>query len=332
MKQYNHNTQILFLTIVIAAVIQAGCIPESTGNNKPRQWTYETAPHPKAYFCQKDDCSALITDMILSSKDVKCAFFDLDLKDLIKILKSKNASLVIDKSNRIPERIGKGMDVVYNDYRKQLMHNKFCILDKKTVITGSMNPTENGAYKNDNNIVVFESYHIAKNYLDEFNELRHETFGSGSKVRYPKINLTGTLVENYFCPEDECKKHVSDILRSAKESINFMLFSFTDKGIADILISKAGSINVSGIMEKRRINIKHNLFNYLDMSKVDVKTDNNPAIMHHKVFIIDKEIVITGSYNPTISGDSKNDENIVIIKDKKIAEMFLKEFRMVRYG
>ena len=52
----------------------------------------------------------------------------------------------------------------------------------------------------------------------------------------------------------------------------------------------------------------------------------NPAIMHHKVFVIDKNVVITGSMNPTSAGNTKNDENIIIIDDDKVALKFSEEF------
>ncbi len=51
--------------------------------------------------------------------------------------------------------------------------------------------------------------------------------------------------------------------------------------------------------------------------------------MHHKVFIIDEKIVITGSYNPTKNANENNDENLLIIHDKKIAEKYLEEFNYV---
>ena len=44
------------------------------------------------------------------------------------------------------------------------------------------------------------------------------------------------------------------------------------------------------------------------------------------MFIIDNETVVTGSFNPTLSGDTRNDENILIIHDKEIAKEFLEEF------
>ena len=48
--------------------------------------------------------------------------------------------------------------------------------------------------------------------------------------------------------------------------------------------------------------------------------------MHHKVFIIDNKTVITGSFNPTEGADTRNDENILIMHDKNIAQSFIKEF------
>ena len=51
--------------------------------------------------------------------------------------------------------------------------------------------------------------------------------------------------------------------------------------------------------------------------------------MHHKVFIIDENIVITGSFNPTESADKRNDENILIIHDSIVAGKYLGEFDRV---
>ncbi|MBT4651615.1 hypothetical protein HOC13_03780 [Candidatus Woesearchaeota archaeon] len=49
----------------------------------------------------------------------------------------------------------------------------------------------------------------------------------------------------------------------------------------------------------------------------------------NKCFIIDQETIITGSMNPTGGGDTRNDENILIIKDKDLAEKFMEEFEKV---
>ena len=50
--------------------------------------------------------------------------------------------------------------------------------------------------------------------------------------------------------------------------------------------------------------------------------------MHHKVFIVDN-CVVTGSMNPSKSGDTRNDENVLVICDEGIAKEFEKEFERI---
>ena len=44
--------------------------------------------------------------------------------------------------------------------------------------------------------------------------------------------------------------------------------------------------------------------------------------MHSKIIIIDKKYVITGSTNFSNSGENKNDENMIIIENQKIAKFY----------
>ena len=60
-----------------------------------------------------------------------------------------------------------------------------------------------------------------------------------------------------------------------------------------------------------------------------VYPDGNAGLMHHKVIIIDNEIVITGSYNFTASAERTNDENVVIFFDKQLAADYMAEFQRV---
>ena len=57
--------------------------------------------------------------------------------------------------------------------------------------------------------------------------------------------------------------------------------------------------------------------------------DNGKGKMHHKVFIIDEKVVITGSMNPSKSGNENNDENVIIIEDEKIAKKYVDEFENI---
>jgi phosphatidylserine/phosphatidylglycerophosphate/cardiolipin synthase-like enzyme len=50
--------------------------------------------------------------------------------------------------------------------------------------------------------------------------------------------------------------------------------------------------------------------------------DDKHAIAHNKIMIIDKETVITGSFNFTKAAEEKNAENLLIIKSKELAKIY----------
>ncbi len=51
--------------------------------------------------------------------------------------------------------------------------------------------------------------------------------------------------------------------------------------------------------------------------------------MHHKVLIIDEQIVVTGSYNFSNNAETRNDENTLVIYNSEIAALYLQEFHEV---
>jgi phosphatidylserine/phosphatidylglycerophosphate/cardiolipin synthase-like enzyme len=58
--------------------------------------------------------------------------------------------------------------------------------------------------------------------------------------------------------------------------------------------------------------------------------DDKHAIAHNKIMIIDREIVVTGSFNFTKAAEEKNAENVLIIRDKGLAKVYLKTGRSIR--
>ncbi len=279
------------------------------------------------YFCPRDNCEQHFIEFINSAKfSLHCALFDLRLEDVINALAEKSkeidVKIVIDNENNKKQIDGVG---VKWDTSSQLSHNKFCIKDNKAVWTGSFNPTERGAYKNNNNIIIFYSKYLAENYEEEFNELWQGNFGKGGQVKYPVISLNNIKIENYFCPDDGCTAHVVNEIRNAKQSVYFMTFAFTSEPIADALLFNK-NIDIKGVFEKSQRS-EYSQYERLNGFGLDVKFDNNKANMHHKVFIIDNKTVITGSFNPTKAGDTRNDENIIIIHDANIAKIYLEEFK-----
>ena len=63
---------------------------------------------------------------------------------------------------------------------------------------------------------------------------------------------------------------------------------------------------------------------------IPVKIENYAGKIHSKSIIIDDKYIIVGSMNFSKSGENKNDENVVIIEDERLAK-FYKVFSSI-YG
>jgi len=111
---------------------------------------------------------------------------------------------------------------------------------------------------------------------------------------------------------------------------SFLLFSFTSQNVADKLIERynAGFL-VSGVVEKQRVNMQYEKARFLKENGISVKADTNKYLLHDKVFIINNEILVLGSYNPTSAGNTKNDENLLIIYNKELANKMGSRFNEI---
>jgi phosphatidylserine/phosphatidylglycerophosphate/cardiolipin synthase-like enzyme len=109
-----------------------------------------------------------------------------------------------------------------------------------------------------------------------------------------------------------------------------MAFSFTDDRIGDVLRDKhRAGLEVKGVLEYRGSETEYSEYGAMKEAGIDVLQDGNPYIMHHKIFIIDGQRVILGSFNFSRSADESNDENILIITDPDITQAYLAEFQRI---
>jgi len=233
----------------------------------------------------------------------------------------------------VTDLIGAGVPVV-DDQRSPIMHDKFVVLDGATVWAGSMNFTFNDAYRNDNNFVEIISPRLAENYTTEFEEMfvNHE-FGptSTTNTPHPNVTVNGTLIETYFSPDDGAAAHILSVLNSAQSSIYFMAFAFTRDDFSSALIARAqAGVTVQGVFETRQIAAgSDQAWNALTGAGLDVRQDGNSYTMHNKVFIVDGQIVVTGSYNFSKAAETANDENVLILHNPEIAAAYLAEWEKV---
>lgn len=55
--------------------------------------------------------------------------------------------------------------------------------------------------------------------------------------------------------------------------------------------------------------------------------ENKYAVAHNEVMVIDGETVITGSFNFTKAAEENNAENLLVIRDKKLASLYMKNWQ-----
>jgi len=229
-----------------------------------------------------------------------------------------------------------------------IMHNKFMVIDAKipskaTVWTGSMN-WNNGQVNSDwNNVIVIQDGPLALNYVKEFNEMWGDTGttpnASLSKFgQYKTDNTThaftidGHTVESYFSPSDRTNTFIKASMATANHDLLFGVYTFTDTSDANVIISrKNAGVMTYGIID----NFSSSYQPYTLMNPVlgtHLKVYSGSGVYHNKMAIIDAASpssdpqVVTGSHNWSVSANTKNDENTLIIHDPSIANQFLQSF------
>ncbi len=285
--------------------------------------------------------AALATAIDGARVSVDAAIYDLDLwsiRDaLINAHRRGVAVRVVAESDNldrdeIQDLIEAGIEVL-GDRRESLMHNKFVVIDRYEVWTGSMNFTLNGAYHNDNHLVRIRSSHLAEDYLTEFEEMFiMDLFGEAfiANTPYPLINIDGTPIEVFFSPDDGTQSRLVELIHQAEESVYLLAFTLTADPIADALLDAyQRGLDVAGVVETSQATSTGGDFFRLADAGVGIELDGNPKNMHHKIIIIDEQTVVLGSYNFSRSAEERNDENTLIIHNSDIANLFLSEFERI---
>lgn len=303
------------IIIIIAILIYLDTNYENYGKNS---FLIEEFGRLEVHFCPEDNCSDIIISEIQSTNQTICAFYDLNDEKIIEALKQKKANVLIDEDNY--DEYG------YSIKGNGLMHNKFCVLDEKTVITGSFNPTQDNM--NNNNFIIIQSPTLAKNYEEEFFELRNER-KKNKRTDINRIMFNNHTIQQYFCPEDNCKEVFLDEIGKTEHSIYFLTFTFTDNEIAqEIIEKKQEGADVKGVIESFQ-NKQYWTYPQLIEANISINLDNKATKQHNKLFIIDNKIVITGSFNPTKSANTINDENILVITQPDIVQEYVNYFEYI---
>ncbi len=331
-----------FLVLWLAGCSQASTTIAISETPQVESWVqaYFTDPDATDWADVHGGPDEQLVDAIDAARlSVDVAAYDLNLyavRDALLEAQERGVQvrMVVENDNFAGEQIQRlaaaGIPIVIGT-ASDFMHNKFVIIDRYQVWTGSMNYTLSDAYGNRNNLIALSSTRLAQNYGSEFNEMfLRRRFGPSSPADtpFPRLDIGEHIVETYFSPEDETIGHLLALVNSAEESVYFLAFSLTSDELAAALIAAdARGVEVRGVLDAgQAASNQGGEYAALRAAGIGVRLDGEVGSMHNKILIIDGEIVVTGSYNFSANAEDNNDENTLIIHDADLAREFTAEF------
>ena len=175
-----------------------------------------------------------------------------------------------------------------------------------------------------NDVIILNSKEIAGLYTKEFEQMLGGKFHTAKeKLTEDRIfNINGSVVEVYFSPKDKTTGRIVQILNNAKHYIFMPVFLITNSKIAKSMIdAKHRGVDVRVILDANGVYTRNSKHSELRNNGILLKTENYAGKLHSKMIVVDDEYLITGSMNFSNSGENKNDENLLIIKDNRIAKL-----------
>lgn len=231
-----------------------------------------------------------------------------------------------EENRRLHDAFLRAKIKVNSDFNPKIFHQKFMIRDTESVLTGSTNFTETGTEANLNHIVIIHDEKIAKIYNKEFKEIQQGHFGKlneGHDSAPEEIKVSGVRIKTLFAPDHNPEMEIMKQITKAKKRIDFAIFTFSkSSGIDDALaMAKRSGIPIQGALFKTQANQVWSAKDELHEAGLQLflvpKRGTIPKVgkLHHKLMVIDEQLIIAGSFNYTGPANYINDENIVIIGD-----------------
>lgn len=253
-----------------------------------------------------------------------------------------------------------GIDHVKRQHMSNLQHNKTIVVEGdavRAVVCGSTNFTWRGMYVQANNAVVLRGEQAAsvfhEAFTDYWNHASVKTFGTTDSTRWRDLGLAGIDAHVSFSPHAAANARLESVaadIRSATSSVFYSLafLGQTTGAVRDAVTAVTANPNVFVYgMADRRIGglnlqvpggnvapvrpeaLTANVPEPFHSEPTGLNDKGSGTRMHHKFVVLDFNLatarVYTGSYNFSKPADTKNGENLVRIRDRRVAVSYMVE-------
>ncbi len=284
------------------------------------------------------------------------------LKKRLWIIIDDSASHKLEDSgeSQAAERLAvtAGIEQVKRHHMSNLQHNKMIVVEGaqvKAAVCGSTNFTWRGQFVQSNNAMVVRGKKAIQPFVDAFeNYWEHDFvkgFGPTESTDWQSLELSDINIKVTFSPHSKDEgvlQSIGDDILSAKSSVFYSLAFLNQTGgaVTEAIreVTKKEGIFVYGVSDKRTggldvhlpngkiaplfaANLSANLPEPFKSEPTGLNSEGGGTRMHHKFIVLDFDKptarVYMGSYNFSIPADNKNGENLLLIKDRRIAVSYM---------
>lgn len=251
-----------------------------------------------------------------------------------------------------------GTEQVKRHHMSNLQHNKTIVIDGtdvKAAVCGSTNFTWRGQFVQSNNAMVVRGKKAIQPFINAFENYWENDFVKGFgptdstgwlSLEFPSIDVKVTFSPH--SKDEGVLQSIADDILSAKSSVFYSLAFLNQTGgaVTDAIkeITKKEGIFVYGVSDKRTggldvhlpdgkiapvfaANLSGNLPEPFKSEPTALNSKGGGTRMHHKFVVIDFDKptarVYMGSYNFSTPADNENGENLLLIKDRRIAVSYM---------
>lgn len=174
-------------------------------------------------------------------------------------------------------------------------------------------------------VLLTLGYFAQDNLIAEF----HRWFPKNTVPASAAVQLPNSgSIQVIFSPNQGATGAIVKAIGEAQRSILVSAYSFTSQDIAKALLAaKKRQVKVRLILDKSQVTQRYSSVTFFSNLDFDLRIDTKHAIFHNKVMIIDDKTVITGSFNFTKAAETKNAENVLILRNNpSLAKVYKQEW------
>jgi phosphatidylserine/phosphatidylglycerophosphate/cardiolipin synthase-like enzyme len=141
------------------------------------------------------------------------------------------------------------------------------------------------------------------------------------------LPAAGTILV-FFSPNGGATDAILSEIGAAHKEIFVQAYSFSSQPIARALVAaRKRGVTVEVVFDKSQWSEKYSAADFTHNAGIPTYIDDTHAIAHNKIMIIDRKVILTGSFNFTKAAEERNAENLLVIKENApLMEKYLANF------